>query len=112
MRRMKRFVALAAAAAAALISVAPGSVLAWGGSGHRMIGQEAMRGLPVETPRFLRSSRTILDVGELSREPDRHKGAGRLHDTDRDSAHFIDIDEQGKLLGGPMMVPLAATRAD
>lgn len=106
---MKRLTALAAAA---LISIAPTSALAWGGSGHRMVGQEAMRHLPVELPGFLRSSRTILDVGELSREPDRHKGAGRLHDTDREGAHFTDIDEQGKLLGGPMMVPLAATRSD
>jgi hypothetical protein len=109
MQVMKRFIALAAVA---LISTAPGAALAWGGSGHRMIGQEAMRNLPAELPGFLRSPRTILDVGELSREPDRHKGAGRLHDTDREGAHFIDIDEQGKLLGGPMMVPLAATRAD
>jgi hypothetical protein len=109
MRIMKRLIALAAAT---LIAAAPGAALAWGGSGHRMIGQEAMRNLPADLPGFLRSPRTILDVGELSREPDRHKGAGRLHDTDREGAHFIDIDEQGKLLGGPMMVPLAATRAD
>ena len=109
MQAMKRFITLAAAA---LIAIAPGSALAWGGTGHRMIGQEAVRNLSAELPGFMRSSKTLLDVGELSREMDRHKGAGRMHDTDRDSAHFIDIDEQGKLLGGPMMVPLATTRAD
>lgn len=109
MRPMKRFIVLAAAVS---IATAPGSAFAWGGSGHRMIGQEAMRNLPPELPGFMRTSRALLDVGELSREMDRHKGAGRLHDTDREGAHFIDIDEQGKLLGGPMMVPLAATRAD
>ncbi len=97
---------------AAVISALPAVALAWGGAGHRMIGQEAMRGLPAEMPTFLRSVQSRIDVGELSREPDRHKGAGRLHDTDREGAHFVDLDEQGKLLGGPTMVPLANTRAD
>ena len=103
---------LAFAAFAVLITAMPGPVLAWGGSGHRIIGQLAIRNLPAEVPRFLRTPETARDVGELSREPDRHKGAGRLHDTDREGLHFVDIDEQGRLLGGPPMVPLAATRAD
>jgi len=103
---------MVSAALAVLITVMPGSALAWGGTGHRMIGQLAIRNLPSELPRFLRTEETARDVGELSREPDRHKGAGRLHDTDREGLHFVDLDENGRLLGGPPMVPLAATRAD
>lgn len=103
---------LACAALAVLIAATPGSVLAWGGTGHRMVGQLAIRNLPTELPRFLRTEASARDVGELSREPDRHKGAGRLHDTDREGLHFVDLDENGKLLGGPLMVPMAATRAD
>ncbi|ODT89576.1 S1/P1 Nuclease [Phenylobacterium sp. SCN 70-31] len=106
---MKRLL-LAAAACAAVATSGPAH--AWGGAGHRMQGQAAMRGLPDEVPAFLRTRQAALDVGELVREPDRSKGAGKLHDHDRDSAHFIDIDNEGRLLGGPPWLPLSATRAD
>ncbi|MDZ4374731.1 MAG: S1/P1 Nuclease [Phenylobacterium sp.] len=106
---MKRFI-LAAAISVAI--GASGPAHAWGGAGHRMQGQAAMRALPDEVPAFLRKRQTALDVGELVREPDRSKGAGKVHDHDRDAAHFVDIDEDGKLLGGPAWLPLAATRAD
>jgi hypothetical protein len=91
---------------------AAGSASAWGGAGHRMQGQAAVRGLPDEVPAFLRSEQAVRDVGELVREPDRSKGSGKLHGHDRDAAHFVDIDEQGLLLGGPPWLPLSATRAD
>lgn len=104
--------ALPALALAAVLAAVPGSGFAWGNSGHRMLGEIAMRALPAETPAFLRTRQAAIDVGELSREPDRSKGAGKLHDQDRDAAHFIDLDEDGRLLGGPPMLPLAATRAD
>src|SRR5688572_33068289 len=106
---MKR---LTVAALAALAVAVPTSLLAWGGTGHRIVGQLAMRALPAELPAFLRTPQAARDVGELSREPDRSKGSGRLHDQDRDPGHFIDLDDDGKLLGGPPMLPLAATRAE
>lgn len=71
-----------------------------------------MQALPAEAPAFLRNPAAVRDVGELSREPDRSKGAGRIHDHNRDAAHFLDLDEDGKLLGGPPFLPLPATRAD
>jgi len=106
---MKRVSALALAA---VIAAVPSSLFAWGAAGHRMLGEIAMRALPAEVPAFLRTKQAAVDVGEFSREPDRGRGAGKLHDQDRDPAHFVDLDEDGKLLGGPPMLPLAATRAD
>jgi len=106
---MKR---LTVAALAALAVAVPSSLLAWGNTGHRILGEAAMRALPLEVPGFLRTRQAVLDVGELSREPDRSKGSGKLHDQDRDPGHFIDLDDDGKLLGGPPMLPLAATRAE
>ena len=106
---MKRLPVLALAA---LVIAVPSSLLAWGASGHRMIGEIAVRALPVEVPAFLRTPKAALDVGELSREPDRTKGSGKIHDSDRDPGHFVDLDDDGKILGGPPMVPLAATRAE
>src|SRR6478672_7578860 len=106
---MKR---LLAAACAALVFAAPASVWAWGSSGHRMIGQAAMRALPAELPGFLRSPQAAVDVGEYSREPDRLKRAGRAFDSDRDQGHFVDLSDDGSVLGGPRLGALPATRAE
>ena len=107
--RMKR---LLAPTLFVLALAVPSSLLAWGNTGHRMVGSLAIWALPVDLPAFLRTPQAARDVGELSREPDRSKGSGRLHDQDRDPGHFIDLDDDGHVLGGPPMLPLAATRAD
>ena len=106
---MKRLLAVGLCALAVAV---PSTLFAWGGTGHRILGTVAIRALPPELPAFLRTPQAAADVGELSREPDRSKRAGKLHDQDRDPGHFIDLDEDGKVLGGPPMLPLAATRAD
>ena len=91
---------------------APGPALAWGGAGHRMIGQAAMESLPPELPAFLRTPQAVADVGELSRELDRSKGAGRVHDTNRDPGHYLDLNDDGTALGGPRLAALPPTRED
>lgn len=106
---MKR--ALIAVAALACVAV-PASVFAWGGSGHRMIGVAAMRALPPDLPGFLKTPQAIVDVGELSREPDRIKRAGRAFDSDRDQGHFLDLSDDGSVLGGPKVTALPGTRQD
>jgi hypothetical protein len=106
---MKRLALLALMAA---IAAAPSAALAWGSTGHRMIGETAVRALPAEVPVFLRTPQAARDIGEFSREPDRSKGAGRVHDRDRDAGHFLDIDDAGKVLGGPSLAALPPTRAD
>ena len=103
---------LAAIAVAALLAATPNLAAAWGASGHRMLGEAAMRALPADLPAFLRTRQAVLDVGELSRELDRSKGAGKIHDSDRNPGHFVDMDEDGRILGGPLMTPLASTRAE
>jgi hypothetical protein len=105
---MRPILALVAAA----VCAAPGSALAWGGFGHRMIGEAAVAALPPELPEFLRHPASVADVGELSREQDRSKGSGRIHDHNRDAGHFLDLDDEGRLLGGPAFPPLPPTRAE
>lgn len=100
---MKRLVI----AALALVAVAtPAVVDAWGNTGHRLIGIAAMRALPADMPGFLKTPGAIADVGELAREPDRWKGAGQPHDRERDTAHFIDLDDAGHVFD-PRGMPLA-----
>ena len=92
---MKR---LAIAALAVLAVAAPAvTVTAWGNTGHRLIGVAAMRALPSDLPAFLLTPGAIADVGELAREPDRWKGAGQPHDRERDTAHFVDLDDEGRV---------------
>ena len=96
---MKRLaVALAALTLGAAVLAAPAVVSAWGNTGHRLIGVAAVRGLPDELPAFLRTPAAAAEVGELSREPDRTKGGGQPHDRERDTAHFVDMIEDGRIM--------------
>jgi hypothetical protein len=106
---MKRLLFAACAAAACLL---PASALAWGNTGHRMVGEVAIRALPKALPEFLRTPGAARDVGELSREPDRLKGFGKTFDSDMSPAHFIDLGDDGKVLGGPGLEALPPTRAE
>jgi hypothetical protein len=104
----------AAVAIACLAAVAApaDSALAWGATGHRLIGELGEAALPADLPAFLRTPQAVETVGEYAREPDRSKGAGREHDTDRDPGHFVDLDDAGKILGGPSLADLPPTRSD
>ena len=108
----RTLVRFAAAACALLWLASPQRALAWGATGHRLIGQAAAAALPPELPAFLRTPQAIRDLGELAREPDRWRGAGKTHDTTRDPGHFVDIDDNGKILGGPALAALPRTRSE
>jgi hypothetical protein len=90
--------------------VCAGHALAWGSTGHRIIGRLAVEALPAELPAFLRSQAAVQAVGELAREPDRWKGAGKVHDADRDPGHFLDLGDDGRVFGGPALDALPPTR--
>ncbi len=93
-----------------IVSASANQAMAWGATGHRIIGQLAILTLPKDVPEFLRRPATVEAVGELAREPDRWRGAGRVHDGERDPAHFVDLDDEGKVLGGPSFEQLPPTR--
>lgn len=110
---------LALVAVAALIVGAGGiftatQVDAWGSTGHRTVGVAAMRGLSDELPAFLRDPGAAAEVGELSREPDRSKGAGQPHDRERDTAHFVDLDDDGHVMNarGPTLSELPTLKSE
>jgi hypothetical protein len=98
--------------AAAVLLAPAGKAFAWGATGHRLIGEAAAAELPADLPAFLHSPEAIADLGELDREPDRWKGSGNPHDNMRDPAHFLDLDDAGKVLGGPALNKLPQTRAE
>ena len=86
------------------------AALAWGATGHRLVGEAAMQSLPADLPAFLRFPDAVQAVGEIAREPDRSKGSGQPHDHDLDPGHFLDLDDQGKVNGGPSLANLPIDR--
>lgn len=94
----------------ALAFAGPEPARAWGSSGHRMVGVAAMEALPSDLPGFLRAPAAIAAVGELSRELDRSKGSGRAHGVSLDSGHFIDVFDDGTVMGGPRLEAMPPDR--
>lgn len=112
---MKRLaVTLSALTLGVAVVAAPAVVSAWGNTGHRLIGVAAVRALPEEMPAFLRTPGAAAEVGELSREPDRTKGGGQPHDRERDTAHFIDMDDAAHVISaaGPSIDALPRLKSE
>jgi hypothetical protein len=110
-RRARRRPALAALLLAGA-SLAPAPACAWGALGHRYIGELAVRNFPVDLPAFLRTPEMAEKIGLLAQEPDISRNAGAPHDADRDPGHYIDVSDDGTILGGPKLNALPATRLD
>jgi hypothetical protein len=97
---------------AVLLALAPVPAWAWGSSGHRMIGELAVQHFPREIPAFLRTKQAAAQIGMLAQEPDISRNAGQPHDDDGDPGHFVDVSDDGSILGGPKLSALPATRRD
>jgi hypothetical protein len=97
---------------AALLAVLPAPALAWGYAGHQMMGEVAARHFPAELPQFLHTKLAAIQIGTLSQEPDTSRGSGQPHDADLDPGHFLDLSDDGSVLGGPKLSALPATRED
>jgi hypothetical protein len=95
---------------AGLLSVLPVPALAWGYVGHKMIGEVAARHFPAELPQFLRTNLAVAEIGLLSQEPDTSRSSGQPHDADLDPGHFLDLSDDGTVLGGPKLSALPPTR--
>ncbi len=108
--RMLKGVVATVAACLCVTLVAPETALAWGASGHRLIGEIASRALPLEVPEFLRTPEAARQIGEVSREPDRSKGSGEPHDSDADPAHHINVGDDLKAGRGPSLSALPPNR--
>ncbi len=86
------------------------SALAWGPDGHRMISTVAVQSLPEEVPSFLRSANAVDESGYLGPEADRQRGAGQSFDAERAPGHFVDIEDDLTILGGPSIKALPVSR--
>ena len=101
---------LTIACAMCAASLGASEALAWGSSGHRLIGELAVRSLPPELPAFLHKAEAARQVAEVAREPDRTKGASGPHDSDSNAAHHVDAGDDLKIARGPSLLALPANR--
>lgn len=93
----------------AFVACAPVVAFAWGATGHTMVSRVAIENLPAEIPEFLKAPGLAEDVGELGREPDRQRG-NKAFDLNNSPAHFLDLEDDGTVLGGVPIDPLPPSR--
>ena len=84
--------------------------LAWGATGHEWISGIAIEKLPDDVPAFVRTPEAIADIAVMGRELDRSKGAGETHDKERDPGHYVDLTDDGKVMGIVPLDKLPVTR--
>jgi hypothetical protein len=96
----------------ALTGLAPSAAFAWGPTGHRIVGELAVRALPAEMPAFLRTPEAATEIAEIANEPDRWRGSGPAHDGERDPGHFVNVADDLTVRGGPSLKALPPTRKD
>lgn len=115
-----------AAVASAVAVFSPQPSFAWGHTGHVGISQLATQALPADLPAFVRTALSVQQVGELGAEADESKTTGvvtsvsatgfisttpTVHDAERDPGHFLDLDDNGFVIGGAVpLTQLPATR--
>jgi hypothetical protein len=93
-------------AAAVLAATCPvEQALAWGHTGHVEIGEIAADALPGAIKAVIQSPQMGAAIAEWNAELDLSKGAGQTHDFERDPGHYVDIDDEGLVLG---IVPFAS----
>jgi hypothetical protein len=107
--------AVAATAIGLWAALAATGAHAWGATGHAYVTGLAMEALDTRddgVPAFLRTPEAIALAADLSREPDRSRGAGQIHGAERDPAHYINADEDGSVQGVTPFSGIARTRED
>ena len=96
----------------AILILLPAPAFAWGGTGHRYIGEVAARNFPSEIPAFLKTPLAVRQIGAMAQEPDTSRNAGQPHDWDSDPGHFLDVGDDGSMFGGPKLSALPPSRRD
>jgi hypothetical protein len=83
---------------------------AWGATGHEWVSGIAIEKLPDSVPAFVRTPEAAAETAVMGRELDRSKGAGKTHDAERDPGHYIDLFDNGDVMGVLPLAKLPDTR--
>jgi hypothetical protein len=93
-----------------IIVIGPTDAWAWGATGHEWISGIAIEKLPDSVPAFVRTPEAAAEIAVMGRELDRSKGAGNMHDAERDPGHYIDLADNGDVMGVLPLAKLPDTR--
>src|SRR5262252_3423407 len=97
----------------ALFAVVAGAKDGWAcATGHEWVSGIAIEKLPDNVPAFVRTPEAAAEIAVMGRELDRSKGAGRTHDAERDPGHYVDLADDGKVMGVLSLKDLPSTRED
>jgi hypothetical protein len=88
----------------------PNILLAWGATGHEWISGIAIEKLPDNVPAFVRAPEAAGEIAVMGRELDRSKGSGKTHDAERDPGHYVDLGDNGEVMGVLPLTKLPVTR--
>jgi hypothetical protein len=83
---------------------------AWGATGHEWISGIAIEKLHDSVPAFVRTPEAAAEIAGMGRELDRSKGAGKVHDAERDPGHYVDLGDNGEVMGVIPLSKLPPTR--
>lgn len=92
--------------------VSAGNCWAWGATGHEWISGIAIEKLPESVPGFVRTPEAAAEIAVMGRELDRSKGAGKIHDAERDPGHFVDMTNEVSVMGVLPLAQLPTTREE
>jgi hypothetical protein len=85
---------------------------AWGATGHEWVSGIAIETLPGSLPDFVRTTEAAAEIAVMGRELDRSKGAGKMHDAERDPGHWILLADNGWVMGVLPLAELPTTREE
>lgn len=110
---MRRRHVLTLGPAALALPLFPRTSLGWGASGHEWTSGIAIEHLPPNTlPAFVTTPEAISEIAVMGRELDRSKGSGKTHDAERDPGHYIDLADDGSVMGVLPLDQLPVTREE
>ncbi len=74
------------------------------------IGNDAEQKLPDSVPAFVRTPEATAEIAVMGGKLDRSKGDGETHDKERDPGHYVDLADDGSVMGVLPIDKLPGTR--
>jgi hypothetical protein len=105
--KISRFGIFACVLAAALC---PMQADAWGAAGQQLIVRVAFEGLPDTMPAFVRAQGFPDQIAVISSEAENVKGAGNSADHDLGPADYVQLGDDGRVMGVLALTPLPDDR--
>ena len=72
----------------------------------------AIEMLPDSLPAFVRTPEAAVEIAVMGRELDRSKGSGKTHDAELDPGHYVDLADDGAVMGVLPLAQLPMTREE